>query len=545
MPSWSGAGKGALTGASAGAVLGPYGAIVGGVAGGIIGGLSGDDGGGAPQITDVGYGGGTGPAGAFGRAEQERVLQEQWARGQIQRQAGNTAIQRGQTLGQNAQAAAFGGQQSAARGQLEANYGRDYGLQQAGVSGSQANQERESQYAALDRLRGFYEGGPGPSAAEAQMRQGQDANMAQSIALARSGRGSGGNANAMRNAAFSNAAGNQQMNQQLGVLRANENEAFQQRRLAAMGLEQSTIGGMRGQDIGQQGQHLGFAQGQAGLGLGYGQLGAQYQQIGNQAQLGFEGMGNQTGLGYAGLENQSNQFGESLRNKINTDAAGFSLNSQMANANLSAGHAATEQRQTAADQAYTGSLLASGAQAAKGWTSGTGGGGANPPSEADPWSDVRAKKNIEPATQAQVFGQGAGPDLRQAQGYAYDYKDPNSPHAAPGRQVGPMAQDLPPSVTQRGPDGKLSVDPARLTLVNTAAVSELQRRTDELEKLLAANPSYGESRGGPSAPYSMIGYNQHQPTGLEAMQTSRFALPTQQMADRRAANLQQQAFGAQ
>lgn len=535
MPSWSGAGKGAITGATAGAAFGPWGALAGGAAGALIGGLSGSDPAPPPQVVDVGYGGRLGREGlAFGQSEADRVQAEQRARAERYYGSGQYALQRGQQLGAGAQAAAFRGQSLAELEQYRANNLRNFGVDEAQRAGRMSDMDRNETYGALQRLRGFYESGPGPSAAEAQLRAGQDATMAQSIALARSGRGSGAGANAMRNAAFSNAAGNQQLNQQLGVLRAQENEQFQQRRLAAMGMEQNTLGNLRAQSIGQQGQNYGFAGQMGAQGLGYGQLGAQYQQIGNQAQLGFEGMGNQTNLGFAGLENQSSQFGETMRNKIFNDTTQQNMSAQIANANLAAGHAANEQRQSAADQAYVGSLLATAAPIVSGW--GKGGTATNPT------SDVRAKKNIEPVDMRQVFGNG-GPDLRQAQGYAYDYKEPNAPGAAPGRQVGPMAQNLPPSVVQAGPDGKLKVDPTRLTLVNTAAVSELQRRTDELEALLAGGYDYGESRGGPSAPYSMVGYNQHQPQGLEAMQTSRFALPTQQVADARAANLQQQAFG--
>ncbi len=145
-------------------------------------------------------------------------------------------------------------------------------------------QDRGATQDALGRLRGFYEQGPGPSAAEAQMRAGQDANMGQAIALAHSGRGAGANANAMRQAAFSNAASGQQMNQQLGVLRANEGQAWRQQQLGAMGLEQGTLGTMRGQDISSMGAN-------AQSGLGYGQLGQAYTQTGMTNQLGFSQLG--------------------------------------------------------------------------------------------------------------------------------------------------------------------------------------------------------------------------------------------------------------
>lgn len=80
-------------------------------------------------------------------------------------------------------------------------------------------------------------------------------------------------------------------------------------------------------------------------------------------------------------------------------------------------------------------------------------------------------------------------DLRPAQGYEYSYKDPHAPGATPGRQVGPMAQDLLATAARgavhNSPSG-LKVDTPRLTMVNTAALSEQQRKTQELEQQLAA-----------------------------------------------------------
>lgn len=77
------------------------------------------------------------------------------------------------------------------------------------------------------------------------------------------------------------------------------------------------------------------------------------------------------------------------------------------------------------------------------------------------------------------------PDMRPAQGYEYAYKDPE--RHGEGRYVGPMAQDLEhlPGVVEQGPDGTKSINAPRLTLANTAAVSEQQRRLDRLEQLSA------------------------------------------------------------
>jgi hypothetical protein len=54
-----------------------------------------------------------------------------------------------------------------------------------------------------------------------------------------------------------------------------------------------------------------------------------------------------------------------------------------------------------------------------------------------------------------------------------------------------MAQDLEKtpagkSVVKTGPDGMKSIDTARLSLVNTSAISEQQRRLDRLEAIAKA-----------------------------------------------------------
>jgi len=108
-------------------------------------------------------------------------------------------------------------------------------------------------------------------------------------------------------------------------------------------------------------------------------------------------------------------------------------------------------------------------------------------------SDTEAKKNAiraegfrDGAAQGVVAGGTGGADLRPAVAYSYEYKDPHAPGAAPGRQIGPMAQDLEKtpagaSAVKTGPDGKKMVDASRLSLVNAAATGEAQRRLDALE----------------------------------------------------------------
>lgn len=82
------------------------------------------------------------------------------------------------------------------------------------------------------------------------------------------------------------------------------------------------------------------------------------------------------------------------------------------------------------------------------------------------------------------MGKGDG-DMRAAKGYSYLYKDPNMPGAMPGRQYGPMAEDLKKTSAKdavfMGPDKLLRVDPERVVMPLLAGVGEQQRRLDELE----------------------------------------------------------------
>jgi hypothetical protein len=94
-------------------------------------------------------------------------------------------------------------------------------------------------------------------------------------------------------------------------------------------------------------------------------------------------------------------------------------------------------------------------------------------------------------------------DLRPAQGYSYEYKNPNDPGAKPGTQYGPMAQDLEKtpagrSVVETNPQtGMKQVDTSRLTMVNTAALAEQQKKIDELMAMLDAGNARATADTGP------------------------------------------------
>jgi hypothetical protein len=78
---------------------------------------------------------------------------------------------------------------------------------------------------------------------------------------------------------------------------------------------------------------------------------------------------------------------------------------------------------------------------------------------------------------------------RKAPAYSYEYKDPDKFGAAPGRQVGVMAQDLEKTprgaeTVFEGPNGKM-VDTGRLELMNTGAIQAQQEELDELARRVA------------------------------------------------------------
>jgi hypothetical protein len=111
-------------------------------------------------------------------------------------------------------------------------------------------------------------------------------------------------------------------------------------------------------------------------------------------------------------------------------------------------------------------------------------------------SDENSKQEIESlrAQVAQLRGGGGQrtpespqTNFRDVNNYAYRYKDPNQPGAAPGVQIGTMAHEIErvlPNVVQETPAGKM-VDAPRLTLALPGAIGEQQERTDNLERQFA------------------------------------------------------------
>lgn len=147
--------------------------------------------------------------------------------------------------------------------------------------------------------------GPGPSVAQAELRQQNDQNVANTMALANSGRGSAGNAAARNAAMFQNAAAGQQLNQQAATLRAQEAQAWRQQQLQAQGMRA---------DMGSNMAGLGLQQSQLGnqvIGQGQ-QLGSGLWQTGAEQELNWNQLGQQRSLAEQQLRAQMAQ-GERAR----------------------------------------------------------------------------------------------------------------------------------------------------------------------------------------------------------------------------------------
>lgn len=432
--------------------------------------------------------------------------------------------------------------------------------------------------------------GQGPSAAEAQLQQGSEQSMANSLALARSGRGN--NTGAVRQAMFQNAATMGQTNQQLAQLRANEYDQAQNRQLGALTNEAQIQQGYRGQDLQAlqaQAAALGQArqqdQGQQQLGIGQGQFDAnlalQNRQLNDQTSLAwaqaqqqaaqrgdnayFQGqqLGNQSiaqgqqyGLGLQGLGQQASQQGQQY--ELAKDQLGNASLAQGQSYQLGMGALANQATQQG--QQYNlgaqglGNQAWLGAQGLAGQTLGQQLGAdmgyeqlqsqqylqaqmanQNADTQRDSantgmvsgllgglmmLSDERSKKEIRELkgklgeAYAALGGPPGGSFDRDAldeayarqggsitlpSGSSYEYKQPGAAGAAPGRHVGPMAQDLEQNPATRGtvvtgPDGVKRVDTGRLSLVNTAALADTQRDMQEVKAALASNNGDGVDR---------------------------------------------------
>lgn len=451
------------------------------------------------------------------------------AQGAEQQGAAELAYLRGMAGATAAQGAAQQGRFDAAADRLTGQGQQLGGAARGYLGGDQA--AAGGQQAVADRLGAYAEQGPGPSVAEAQLNAARDANMASAIGLARSGRGVGGSALAMRTAAGQNAATQQQTAQQTAILRAQEADAWRQRQLQALGLQQEGLGQMRGQgqqmygttlSAQQQAQAQALQAQQAGAqtGLAYGQLGQGYEQMGQDSALKYAGLaqgytgqgiqaqqaGTQAGLGFGQLAQGYNTAGSNVGLQYNQlgqayDTAG--LANQLGWGQLGAGMVQTgEQANVALNQAAAQQGLGYATQAEAARQAGEDSlrqyltsqlGSATNINTAGIQGDtskyLKGKdiemKAIDAGTQAvsSLAGAVAGSDirakknieasddpidmLRNLDSYSYDYKDPSAPGSVPGRQYGIMAQDL-----ERTPAGASVVhDTPRGKMIDTSRLA--------------------------------------------------------------------------
>ena len=269
------------------------------------------------------------------QAGQQGLQQQQAAAGQYAAQGAGIQGAQGQVAAGNMAQGATNAQQFGAtagdfnRQSNNANFrpGTQVGYGESQALGRQQLQDRAAALGLANRQIAYAEQGPGPSAAEAQLQAGADKAMLGNLALARSGRGMGQNAAALRGAVNQNADMQMQTNQAAGQLRAQEASNWRGQQLQAFGQAQQGLQNAGAQSLqarglaGQEAQFQGSLSDQqkarndalasqyASLGLNAQQFGAQNQLAYNQLASQNQGMGYQYGLGYNQLGQQATQSG--------------------------------------------------------------------------------------------------------------------------------------------------------------------------------------------------------------------------------------------
>lgn len=375
--------------------------------------------------------------------------------------------------------------------------------------------DSENQNGALDRSMSnadrlaLLEATEGPSAAQAQLRAGLNSAKAQNLSLARSGRGAGGGASAMRAAIAGNSTLGTQAVNQAAALRAQENAAWRSRQAGNLGAASSIQQGA-GAQYGQQattqaqleqanraqndstmlaGTQAGMtgAQGAADVaakGAAVGQAG--YRDAANSTNAGYNAQIGATGQGYnaqiaattAGQNQgwQGEAAADNAMNRQNQNDLTYE-NTLTQEEGIRNGLAIDGRKADTADRnswiAAGGAMLAA-------------------------MSDERQKVKLSSAAYGNPYGRTGAPgsivkkkpddsevvpDFRKVPDHVYAYKNPALPGAQPGVQVGGMAQDIErvlPNAVENTPNGKM-VKTDRVTLALPGAVGDLQKRVDELE----------------------------------------------------------------
>lgn len=387
------------------------------------------------------------------------------------------------------QAAALGQQARSALGQSAPTL--NYGQQNGALDASQT-------YAR--QLAGQQQG---PSGAQAMLNQGTNESLANSLALARSGRGWGGSAAGMAQALNANAATMQNASNQAALLKAQETAQWNAQQAnnlqAAAGIQQGA-----GSQFGAQ--------------TNYGaQVAQNQQQINNQQNQALNSLaltGQQAALG--GQVNAANVGMQGVQAGVNAQLAGSQLGLQGIQTGANIANQGTQSQLAANQQA--GAMLGAGSQAAS-----QGSLNAFGFNQAQNQSDIAHENmitqdygirkgvdiaNNQAAAQQQgafiqAVGTGLGyamasdervkKNIRSADGvarqlaltepYTYEYRDPRY---GQGEQTGIMAQDLERTPAGRtavetAPDGTKMLNGAKLAAVNTAAIGEIMRDLDALK----------------------------------------------------------------
>ncbi len=314
----------------------------------------------------------------------------------------------------------------------------------------------------------------GPSAAEMAMKRTMDQASSQQASLAAGARG-GNAALAMQNAAANEAQIGGQGTRDIGTQRAAEdlaNRTFAANAASAAGQAYggagSTYGGA-GNTFGGAAQTQTNAYGTAATAL-QGQGNINTTLSGQMGQIASDNAGNQvktTALNDSS-QMEAQQMGYGLMGHQLDQNANFDTG--VASRSAGAAESAFANRDKSGEGTITGS--AGGDKAL--------GAGIQAVGSIAAMSDIRAKKNIVPADE------DISDAFRQADGYGYDYRDPNQPGARPGRNYGPMAQELErtpagASVVKDTPRGK-AIDTSRLSLLNASETSKLRKEVDSLKR---------------------------------------------------------------
>ncbi len=431
-----------------------------------------------------------GPSGGgWGTAGTDAALYnaEQNARGQ---QISQDAAARGQQVNQDAnlQGDALTGEGHSAQNRTAPNTKYTTQYQNLGdssrntatayASDAASSTQQDRQLAALNN---FAKGPAGPSVAEAQLAAGGDAAQRSALSMARSGRGAGESASAMRDAAFNNATTQGTIAGQTAQLRAQESATQREQQLAALNAAMGGASSIRAGDA----TAAGLAQGTRAQDLAWQQQKDAQAQFGTSANLQQRGMNDayskglyDTGLGYA----QLGQQGELNYAQLGQQGAlGYAQLGQNALNAQTDYELAQQQMQLDANKANQQADL----EKDSGIVGMVGG------AVGSLFSDERLKKDIKAEKAlSRALGKGGGEleTLGNAPAYSYKYKDPTMPGTRPGTQRSSMAQDL-----ERGPRGhEVVTDTPQGKMVNydevikltPGALTEMNQRLQALEKSL-------------------------------------------------------------